>query len=343
MVRIWLTTFYQGAVFVFNNVSSNEKLFIFIFVNALRYSAWFWIAAKIEEPEVPSCASFVSARLCTEEELRENESDICKTLQFRLHHITPIHYTPELLLACEASFGRHHVHMGPFLHDMLYYLLELSRFAHELVPRKPSLVAAGCLLLARATLQIYNAKSSSRNFNCEDCWNGTLRYYTGKTATELEDTVRILHSYQVDAGSTDAKKSSTLSAVFKKYSKAKFMSVSLESAPDIEMLFPDFSGSKVMVVNESVLSTSSQCKDKVAANHEVISISSSDNEVPDTDVISIASSATTQAAPKFKSVSSKRKPKISLQDQNVQVISLCDNDDDDDDDDDETETEDESP
>lgn len=195
----------------------------------------------MEEPEVPSCAYFVSASLSTEEELLENESDICKTLQFRLHHITPVHYAQEYLLACEASFGRRHVHMGPFLHDMLHYLLDLSRFAHELVPRTPSLVAAGCLLLACATLKIYKAKSSRRNFNCEDCWNDTLRYYTGSTATDLEDVVRILHSYQVDVGSTDTKKASTLTAVFKKYSKANFMAVSLESAPDIEQLFPDSS------------------------------------------------------------------------------------------------------
>ena len=122
---------------------------------------------------------------------------------------------------------------------MLYYLLELSRFAHELVSKKPSLIAAGCLLLARATLKICKTKLARRGFLCEDCWNETLQYYTGYSVAELKDTVLIIHSYQRTASfRNNTKEASTLMSVFKKYSKANFMSVSFEPAPPIGDLFP---------------------------------------------------------------------------------------------------------
>lgn len=278
----------------------------------------------MEEVSVPSCSSFVSANLCTEEELLQNELDVCQTLQFRLHHVTPMHYAHEYLLASDASSGKRNAHMGPFLHDMLHYLLELSRFAHELVLRKPSLVAAGCLLLARATLKISGKSSSGGgSINAKDCWNETLEYYTGYTVEDLKDTARILHSYQEDAGSSEAKKASTLEAVFQKFSEAKYMSVSLEAFPNMETLFPAAKATMMKGAKDAILSLS--IKRKGAANHEVISISSCDGDGTDHDVISTASSMADDKG----SMPAKRKRTRHSRIKSPQVISLLDDDDDD--------------
>ena len=79
-------------------------------------------------------------------------------------------------------------------------------------------IAAAVLFLARATLGICD--TSPNAVHNKGYWTQTLQYYTGYKVEQLKDTVRILLTYQQEA------EASTLKAVFKKYSKSKFMYVS---------------------------------------------------------------------------------------------------------------------
>ncbi|CAB9497734.1 A-type cyclin [Seminavis robusta] len=186
-----------------------------------------WIAAKMEETHPPSVDDFVyiSDNIYRRGQILDMELDVCSALKFHLQHVTPVHYAHEYLLASQGGPCRPNSPTGPAFHsllrNMVHYLLELSRVAYELVPVKPSLVAAATVFLARATLGICNDSVE------EDCdereqnkfWNKTLQCYTGYSVEELKDTVQVLHRYHQKA------ESSQLKAAFTKYSKSKYMHV----------------------------------------------------------------------------------------------------------------------
>ena len=195
-------------------------------------SACTWIAAKIEEVTVPTVNDFVyiSDNIYSQDQIREMEMEVCATLKFRLQHVTPASYAHEFLMASEqAPCNNGGPSFHPILRNMVYYLLELSRFPYALIPVKPSLVAAGAIFLARATLGICDT-SPANAAHARGYWTKALQYYTGYSVEELRDTVRIIHDYQRDS------ESSSLKAIFRKYNKAKFMFVSAKTSLNEEDL-----------------------------------------------------------------------------------------------------------
>jgi len=122
----------------------------------------------MEEVEIPNRHAFSSKYF--ENELIEDEARVCKVLQFRLHHITPVSYEFLFLQASQESEGEK---VQSILRDIFRYFLELGCFAHELVSQRPSLTAAASLWLARAIL----AYSKATFITAKQNWNDTLKYY----------------------------------------------------------------------------------------------------------------------------------------------------------------------
>ena len=101
---------------------------------------------------------------------------------------------------------------------MTNYLLELGRLPYGPVTRKPSLLAAASIYLARVTL--YQ----------DTTWTPTLEYYSGYRKSDLEVTVREIHSYQVSA------EESNLKSTFTKYRSKKYDRVAFKTVPLTENL-----------------------------------------------------------------------------------------------------------
>jgi len=162
----------------------------------------------MEEVEIPNRHAFSSKYF--ENELIEDEARVCKVLQFRLHHITPVSYEFLFLQASQESEGEK---VQSILRDIFRYFLELGCFAHELVSQRPSLTAAASLWLARAIL----AYSKATFITAKQNWNDTLKYYTGYAVSELNETIRILCLYhkEAEAAVPSLFPSSKASCVFK--------------------------------------------------------------------------------------------------------------------------------
>lgn len=189
----------------------------------------------MEEVVAPSVDDFVyiSDNIYRREQITDMEMNVCNALKFRLQHVTPVHYAHEFLLASEAEARSPNMPTGPAFHPvlrhMVYYLLDLSRLSYELVPVKPSLVAAAAVFLARATLGICE-KDPSKAVDAHGFWTKTLRHYSGYSVEELKDTVQVLLTHHQDA------EASNLKAIFNRYSKAKFMHVSTKTVLSHEHL-----------------------------------------------------------------------------------------------------------
>jgi len=182
----------------------------------------------MEEVEPPCVDDFVyiSDNIYTAGQIRGIELDVVTTLKFRLNHVTPYSFVHEYLLASEqSSRGSSGFPFGPAFHPimrhMVDYLMELSRFPHEFVDVKPSLIAAAVIFLARATLGIRG--KADDGVHEKGYWTKTLQFYTGYSVEELKDTVLILLTYHQSA------EEESLNAIYKKFSKAKFMHVSTKT------------------------------------------------------------------------------------------------------------------
>lgn len=148
---------------------------------------------------------------------------MCEVLKFRLHHATPVKFVHEYLLASQDGMQTLAYEVfHPMLRSMVYYLLELSRMSYELVPTRPSLVAAAAVFLGRATLGIRCQESETADSN--GFWTKTLEFYTQYTVEQLKSTVQVLLHYH--RGAEEA----SLHAVFSKYNKAKFTYVATKTA-----------------------------------------------------------------------------------------------------------------
>lgn len=210
------------------------------------YSACIWIASKMEDMTPPRSEDlvYISDFSFTPDKLRSLETRICKVLQFRLHRVTPFHFVHVNLRAsqaCAAPNCHHFLGRASAMQQMTLYLLEISRSCYLLSHRKPSLIAAACVYLARATLgvgekvQQHGSKGGDGNNSHGSVsvyWTKTLEYYTGYTVSDLKDTVLKIHRLQISA----EKSSNGVAPAFSKYKTEANLRVSLRTVRRVEEL-----------------------------------------------------------------------------------------------------------
>lgn len=185
-----------------------------------------WLACKFEELNPPNVSeiAYVSDNIYTTEQIKRMERRICSALNFSLCHQTPHPYVFEFLRAsneCPNPYCR--AGSTPVVQNLVLYLLELGRLPYSPVTKKPSLLAAAAMYLARCTLGIRDADNGS-------VWTRTLEYYTGYSQADLKDTVLAIHGYHLAA------EGSSLKSVFSKYKSKKYHRVALKTVPRVEDL-----------------------------------------------------------------------------------------------------------
>lgn len=158
----------------------------------LYTSACMQIASKIHEVSPPTTSdfSFISADTYSRDLIVEMELDVCSALRFHLTIVTPYHFIDYFLRASFVSsdvLNRAGCSGGAnkdVMHYMAEYLLELAILDFRFVRKKPSLVAATVIYLARAYLDIRDLT----NPNCKGCWSKTLEWYTDYSETDLRES-----------------------------------------------------------------------------------------------------------------------------------------------------------
>jgi len=194
------------------------------------------------------------------------EAKVCNALKFNFNYVTPYKFVHRFLRAsyvsshCSTSasmvpetvmrcYGMIHNGMNSETNVMLkmlvFYFLDLAVLEYKLAKKKPSLVTAAAVYLARATLGIRESTvsslaSSSPLFDIptdngsinsahgnspksKSYWTKTLEYYTGYDVADLEDSVRLLHRLQQNAENCH------LVAIFNKHKSAKCKRVAMKT------------------------------------------------------------------------------------------------------------------
>lgn len=189
-----------------------------------------WLACKVEEMNPPSVSeiAYVSDNIYSTEQIKRMERRICNALNFSVIHQTPYPYVYEFIRASrECPKPTCHADSSPLFSNMVMYLLELGRLPYSPVTKKPSLLAASAVYVARVTLGI---RSKDLSLDPQGRWTRTLQYYTGYTRDELRDTVLALHGYH------QAAEDSTLKSVFAKFRTKKYLRVALKTVPRLQDL-----------------------------------------------------------------------------------------------------------
>jgi len=196
--------------------------------------ACLWLAAKIEEVYPPRNERFVyiADYSFTADKLNHLETRICKLLQYRLQRVTPFHFVYVNLRAsqaCEAVACPHFLD-HTVVKEVTLYLLELSRASYVLSLRKPSLLAAAAMYLARATLGIRAPADQAVEGN--EFWTKSLEYYTRYSVKDLTGTALRIHQWHLSAESSPT----GVNPVFTKYKAEAHLRVSLKTVPRVEDL-----------------------------------------------------------------------------------------------------------
>ena len=183
------------------------------------------IATKLEEIKPPTSKdfSYISDSTYTPMQITRMEMKICTHLQFRLRGVTPMMYFHRFLRASQEGDSNLR---SEVLELLCLYILELSLLEYELVGARSSLIMAGVIYLARATLGI-RSKSVDVNTGRRvgEFWNPTLEFYTGYEMWELDEVVKILHKLQLEA----EEREDGLRSIFNKYKKKEYKQVALRT------------------------------------------------------------------------------------------------------------------
>ena len=150
------------------------------------------------------------------EQIKRMERRVCNALGFAMSRQTPYLFIHEFLRASQecANPGCGAPESFRF---MVLYLLELGRLTYLPVTKKPSLLAAAAIYLARVTFHMKP-------------WSTTLEYYTGYKAADLMEMVLVVHSHQAAA------EESNLKSCFAKYKAKKYLRVAIKTVPRVEDL-----------------------------------------------------------------------------------------------------------
>ena len=188
------------------------------------------MASKIEDRDPPLMEDFfyISDQSVSTFALRNMESRICKILEFRLQRLTPMQYFPTFLRAGRHCQDASCTFQSSVQHHMVMYLVTLGRLSYGLSRFGPSVLTAAAVYLSRVTLDITDG-TSDENSEHGKYWNSTLAHFTGFSKDDLKNPVFLLYHYQLKAEELNV-------AVFHHFTKSKFDSVSIRTAPRLEDL-----------------------------------------------------------------------------------------------------------
>lgn len=171
---------------------------------------------------------YISDQSVTTFTLRNMESRICKTLGFRLQRLTPMQYFPTYLRAGRHCQDAACTYQSSVQHHLVLYLVTLGRLSYGLSRFALSVLTAAAVYLSRVTLDITD-QSNEDDAEHGKYWSATLKHFTGVSKDELKSPVFQLYHYQLKAEELNV-------AVFHHFTKAKFDSVSICTAPRLEDL-----------------------------------------------------------------------------------------------------------
>jgi len=163
-----------------------------------------FLAAKVEEIFAPEISDFVyiTDNAYTGEEIRHMELKILNALNFDLCRPISLNFLRRFSKAGDVDLVQH---------SIAKYILELGLLDYSMVSFQPSHMAASALYLSL----IMTEKEVS------SVWNMNLQHYSAYSTIQLMPTVKKMASMIAKADSTK------LQAVRTKYSRVKFMKVSL--------------------------------------------------------------------------------------------------------------------
>lgn len=165
-------------------------------------TACLFIASKYEEVYSPSVKHFAyeTDGACDEEEIKEGEKFILKTLEFNLNYPNPMNFLRRISKADDYDIQSR---------TLAKYLLEISIVDFKFIGILPSLCAAASMFLSRKMLG-------------KGKWDGNLIHYSGGyTKDELAPVCNMVMEYLVQPVVHDE--------LFKKYASRKFMKASVIS------------------------------------------------------------------------------------------------------------------
>lgn len=161
-----------------------------------------FIASKYEEVYSPSIKHFASETdgACTEEEIKEGEKFILKTLGFNLNYPNPMNFLRRISKADDYDIQSR---------TLAKFLLEISLVDFRFIGILPSLCAAAAMFLSRKMLG-------------KGKWDGNLIHYSGGyTKTQLAPVCHMLMDYLVSPIVHDE--------FHRKYQSRRFMKASIIS------------------------------------------------------------------------------------------------------------------
>ncbi|SCV03080.1 LAMI_0H05314g1_1 [Lachancea mirantina] len=165
-------------------------------------TACLFIGSKYEEVYSPSVKHFAyeTDGACDEDEIREGEKFILKTLEFNLNYPNPMNFLRRISKADDYDIQSR---------TLAKYLLEISIVDFRFIGVLPSLCAAAAMFLSRKMLG-------------KGKWDGNLMHYSGGyTREELAPVCNMIMDYLVQPVIHDE--------FFKKYASRKFMKASVIS------------------------------------------------------------------------------------------------------------------
>lgn len=159
------------------------------------------LAAKYEEIYPPEIKDFIyiSANTYTKDDILKMERLMLGAVEFNLTCPTIYPFVKRALQVVDAEQMCQHLAL---------YIAEMSLVEYAMIQYSPSVVAAGCVYLARKLLQY------------TDPWNWILEHYTSHSMASLHAVTKHLHEIMLGAPHNKCQ------AVRKKYSYPKYSSVS---------------------------------------------------------------------------------------------------------------------
>lgn len=169
------------------------------------------LAAKYEEIYPPEIRDFIyiSANTYTKDDILKMERLMLTSLEFSLTSPSIYPFLRRALQVVDADQACQH---------MALYISELAMLEYRMLQHSPSVIAAGCVYLARKILQH------------PDPWNWILEYYTSHSQSSLQVVAQQL--YEIVKGASQHK----CQAIRKKYSYPKYSTVS--ELAEIPVYFP---------------------------------------------------------------------------------------------------------
>ena len=202
-----------------------------------------WMACKLLETVPPNLdlMQYVSGLKYSDNQFIIMEQRVGNALKFRFFaYPTPQQFLLEFLRASYegdtcGSFNHGYnisyiIKGGTLFTEMANYLLDIGRLAMAPVCKKPSLLAASAVYLARVTLGV---RTSLIDTAIDPCgyWTPTLQYYSGYKKQELRETVQTIHLYHHEISSEMRQ---DLSLVYDKYKTRKHHRVALKTIASID-------------------------------------------------------------------------------------------------------------